>query len=108
MPVARRTRTRRPGAVHLELIVSLLVFMIGLLAIVEFGLVTTNLQQVALASRQGAEVAANTANLWSAGNVPTEVVIEQLVDATPIAELRNRPEMRFMPAETVENWVRAK
>jgi hypothetical protein len=41
-------------------------------------------------------------------NVPTEVLIEQLVDATPVAELRNRPEMRFMPAETVENWVRAK
>jgi imidazolonepropionase-like amidohydrolase len=41
-------------------------------------------------------------------NVPTEVLIEQLVDDTPIAELRNRPEMRYMPAETVDNWARAK
>jgi imidazolonepropionase-like amidohydrolase len=41
-------------------------------------------------------------------NVPTEVLVEQLVDDTPIAELRNRPEMRFMPPATVANWVRAK
>ena len=41
-------------------------------------------------------------------NVPTEVLIEQLVNDTPIVELRNRPEMRYMPAETVENWARAK
>jgi imidazolonepropionase-like amidohydrolase len=41
-------------------------------------------------------------------NVPTEVLIEQVVDDTPIAELRNRPEMRYMPAETVDNWARAK
>lgn len=41
-------------------------------------------------------------------NVATEVLIEQLVDDTPIVELRNRPEMRFMPPETVDNWARAK
>jgi imidazolonepropionase-like amidohydrolase len=41
-------------------------------------------------------------------NVPTEVLIEQLVDATPVSELRNRPEMRYMPADTVSDWVRAK
>ena len=41
-------------------------------------------------------------------NVPTEVLVEQLVDDTPIVELSNRPEMRYMPPETVNNWVRAK
>jgi imidazolonepropionase-like amidohydrolase len=41
-------------------------------------------------------------------NVPTEVLVEQLIDATPVTELRNRPEMRYMPRETVDNWVRAK
>ena len=41
-------------------------------------------------------------------NVPTEVLVEQLVDETPIVELSNRPEMRYMPAEIVSNWVRAK
>lgn len=41
-------------------------------------------------------------------NVPTEVLIEQLVDDTPVAELRNRPEMRYMPAEVVDRWAQAK
>jgi hypothetical protein len=41
-------------------------------------------------------------------NVPTEVLVEQLVDETPIVELSNRPEMRYMPREIVNNWVRAK
>lgn len=53
------------------------------------------------------DVAAATAasGTW---NVPTQVLIEQLVDATPVEELRLRPEMKFMPPETVENWVAAK
>ena len=46
-----------------------------------------------------------TAGTW---NVPTEVLIEQLVDDTPIVELRNRPEMRYMPAEVVDRWAQAK
>lgn len=41
-------------------------------------------------------------------NVPTEVLVEQLVDETPIVELSNRPEMRYMPPEIVNNWVRVK
>lgn len=41
-------------------------------------------------------------------NVPTEVLIEQIVDDTPVAELRNRPEMRYMPTATVQDWARAK
>ncbi len=41
-------------------------------------------------------------------NVPTEVLVEQLIDATPVAALRNRPEMHFMPQATVDGWVSAK
>ena len=41
-------------------------------------------------------------------NVPTEILIEQLIDNTSITELRNRPEMRYMPTETVARWVAAK
>ena len=41
-------------------------------------------------------------------NVPTEVLIEQYVDDTPVAELRNRPEMRYMPRDTVQRWADAK
>jgi imidazolonepropionase-like amidohydrolase len=56
--------------------------------------------QIAAMARATAE-----AGTW---NVPTEVLVEQLVDTTPVAELRSRPEMRYMPAATVENWVQAK
>lgn len=41
-------------------------------------------------------------------NVPTEVLIESRVDETPVSELRNWPEMRYMPAATVQRWVEAK
>lgn len=41
-------------------------------------------------------------------NVPTEVLVEQFINDTPISELRNRPEMRYMPRETVAGWARAK
>ncbi len=53
------------------------------------------------------DVAAATAasDTW---NVPTQVLIEHLVDTTPVEELRLRPEMKYMPPEVVENWVAAK
>ena len=41
-------------------------------------------------------------------NVPTEVLVEQLINSTPVEELRNRPEMHFMPRETVDRWAAAK
>ena len=41
-------------------------------------------------------------------NVPTEILVEQLIDDTLIEELRNRAEMHFMPRETVDQWARAK
>ena len=54
-----------------------------------------------------AELAAATA-ASSTWNVPTQVLIEQRVDATPVEDLRSRPEMKYMPPATVENWVAAK
>ena len=56
--------------------------------------------QIAAIARETA-----AAGTW---NVPTEVLIEQLVDTTPVEELRNRSEMRYMPPDTVANWVSAK
>lgn len=41
-------------------------------------------------------------------NVPTQSLFEHRVGSLSVAELRNRPEMRFMPDSTVEQWVRAK
>ena len=37
-------------------------------------------------------------------NVPTQVLIEHLVDETPVVELKNRPEMRFVTMGTLQNW----
>ena len=37
-----------------------------------------------------------------------EVDAGRIVDETPIAELRNRPEMRYMPSATVAEWAAAK
>lgn len=41
-------------------------------------------------------------------NVPTETLIELFINDIPVAELRNRPEMRYMPRETVRRWASAK
>lgn len=46
-----------------------------------------------------------TAGTW---NVPTQVLIELRVNKTPVSELRNWPEMRYMPEATVQRWVDAK
>jgi len=53
------------------------------------------------------QIAARTANsgTW---NVPTESLIEHVVSEVSVADLRNRPEMRYMPSATVHEWVRAK
>ena len=53
------------------------------------------------------DIAAATAaaGTW---NVPTQVLIEQLIDATPLAELKRRPETRYVTAATVRSWVAAK
>ena len=41
-------------------------------------------------------------------NVPTQVLIEQLVSEVPVADLRNRPEMKYMPVQTVRDWAATK
>ena len=41
-------------------------------------------------------------------NVPTQALVENVIDDTPIAELRNRPEMRYMPQAMVERWATSK
>lgn len=67
IPGPRRQRSHRPGprrgAVLLELILTLPVWLILLMAVVEFGMILVNQQQVALASRVGAEKASETAGL---------------------------------------------
>jgi len=54
-----------------------------------------------------AEIARQTAaaGTW---NVPTESLFEHRVGNVSVAELRNRPEMRYMPAATLQRWVQAK
>jgi len=49
--------------------------------------------------------ATRDAGVW---NVPTQVLVEQMIDATPAADLRNRIEMRYVSASTVDEWVAAK
>jgi len=54
-----------------------------------------------------AEIARATrdAGVW---NAPTQVLIEQMVDATPVSELAARPENRYVSKATVDEWVSSK
>jgi len=45
------------------------------------------------------------AGTWT---VPTETLVEQLINAVPASELRTRLEMRYVPAATADRWVQAK
>lgn len=49
--------------------------------------------------------ATRTAGVW---NVPTQVLIENLAGPVTADELAARPEMRFVPAETVAQWRQIK
>ncbi len=40
--------------------------------------------------------------------VPTETLVEQLINEVPVSELRSRVEMQYVPAATVGRWVEAK
>ncbi len=53
------------------------------------------------------ELASRTAaaRTW---NVPTESVVEHRISDVTTADLRSRPEMRYMPRATVAQWTRAK
>jgi len=66
---------------------------------------------VLLADQVSEERIADVVGLTAAAgtwNVPTESLFEHRVGNVGVAELRNRPEMRYMPAETVQRWVQAK
>lgn len=54
-----------------------------------------------------ATLAAETAEagVW---NVPTQSLIEQFINEVSVTELRNRPDMQYMPVATVNRWVAAK
>jgi Flp pilus assembly protein TadG len=73
---------RRRASVTLELIVALPLLIIGLLAVVEFGVLLASLQQVAAASYEGAKAAAEAPALTSvpADNVLLASNIRALVD----------------------------
>ena len=64
----------RRGSVTLEFIVALPVLLIVLVAVVEFGMLFTNLQQVGLACRVGAEAASQSTFLpYGLATVPPDV-----------------------------------
>ena len=77
----------RAGAVTLELILTLPIWLIALLTIIEFGQILANLQQLSLASRVGAEEASQTYPLPTAGSVPSNVLtaIDQQLFSAGIA-----------------------
>jgi imidazolonepropionase-like amidohydrolase len=54
-----------------------------------------------------AEIAAETARAGT-WNVPTQSLFEHRVSEVTVADLRNRPEMRYMPESTVNEWAAAK
>jgi len=72
----RNRRSNRRGAVLVELILAFPVLLVVLLAVIEFGLIQSNLQQIALASRVGAEEASQTATvaLSGSGAVPANIL----------------------------------
>ena len=41
-------------------------------------------------------------------NVPTETLVEHLISGIPASDLANRPEMKYMPREQVNEWVATK
>ena len=49
--------------------------------------------------------AIRVAAVWS---VPTQVLVEQLIDETLVSDLKKRPEMRYVMPEVLDNWVAAK
>lgn len=87
---ARRFGQRRSGSVTLELILNLPIWIIVLLAIIQFGQLLSNLQQVALASRDGAHEASETPELTltTASFVPSEIVeiVERQLESAGIVE----------------------
>jgi imidazolonepropionase-like amidohydrolase len=61
--------------------------------------------QVETAHIEGIVMQTLAAGTW---NVPTQSLVEQLVNDVSVAELANRPDMRYMPKATVQQWVERK
>jgi Flp pilus assembly protein TadG len=66
-------RSRR-GSISVELLLNIPIWFTLIFGMVEFGSVLTRMQQVALASRVGAEAAARIAGLEASSQVPPAVV----------------------------------
>lgn len=78
----QRTPRQRPrrAAVVLETILALPLFLLMLLAVVQFGVFFSNLQQMALATRVGAEEASQTPALSTTDNDPVPADILDAID----------------------------
>lgn len=98
-------RPRRRGGIIVELVLTLPIFLLLLLAIVQFGLYYVHMQPASLASRVGAEEAAQTANLDSYSEVPTEVVeiVEKQLATAGITECQVKLEHNV--GQSVETLV---
>ena len=108
-----RRHNVRPGAVLVEFILAFPVLLIALLAVIEFGLVQLNLQQVALASRVGAEEASQTATatLSGSGAVPANILaaIDQQRGRVTVVRIhipRIQPEATFARLQDILGVVR--
>lgn len=73
-----RASARRRGAVTVELILGLPILLIGVFAIVEFGMFFARLEQVALACRVGAEEASQTSPMPGPGD-PIPASVEMVI-----------------------------
>ena len=97
-----RGRPRRRGAVTLELILTLPIWLILLLAIIEFGQLLSNQQQVALAGRVGAEEASQTPDLPISPGVPVPAnvldAIDQQLASSGISACHVRLQHNVVPA----------
>lgn len=60
------------------------------------------------AVEDGVEALARATAEAGVANVPTEALIEHLVGDTATVDLLSRPEMAYMPAETVARWIEAR
>ena len=114
---------RHGGTIAVELLLNLPIWLILLLATVEFGLLAANLQQVSLASRIGAEEASRIQSLSPEGEVPggiqtaiqrtlagagvscSNVILQHNVGGTPVT-LVSAPEGVVRRAPRCLKWER--
>jgi len=88
-PILCPARRLRSGSITVELLLNLPIWLIMLAALVGFGRALSEAQQVALASRVGAEAASQTPCLPEAGALPQSIV-EAVQRALGVAGLEAR------------------